>query len=131
MVFGDGNAAGDEWVDAVLHAVRHEGYEPFWSRLVQKRAEVGRSKSKREAMDGLMHYVAERRRLLDYPRCDRMGWDVGSGSTESMCGAMTRRLKQRGMRWDRDNAEAMMALESLEQSQGWSAWLRCRAASLN
>jgi hypothetical protein len=131
VVFGEENDAGKQWVKEVLHLVRHEGYEPFWSMLVQKRAEVGRSRLKREAMDGLMHYVSQRRQLTDYPRCDRMGWDVGSGSTESMCGAMTRRLKQRGMRWDRDNAEAIMALESLEQSNGWAAWLRCRAASLN
>lgn len=131
VVFGEENDAGKQWVQEVLHGVRHEGYEPFWSMLVQKRAEVGRSKLKRKAMDGLMHYVAERRQLMDYPQCERRGWDVGSGSTESMCGAMTRRLKQRGMRWDRDNAEAMMALESLEQSTGWSAWLRCRTNSLN
>jgi hypothetical protein len=130
-VFGEADEAGKAWAGQVLHEVRHEGYEPFWSMLSQKRSEVGRSKLKRKAMDGLMHYVAERRALMDYPRCERMGWDVGSGSTESMCGAMTRRLKMRGMRWDRDNAEAMMALETLEQMAGWSAWLKWRAASMN
>jgi hypothetical protein len=131
LVFGEENAAGKAWVEAALHAVRHEGYEPFWSMLSQQRAAVARSKGKRAAMDGLMHYVAERRALMNYPRCDQMGWDVGSGSTESMCGAMTRRLKMRGMRWDRDNAEAMMALETLEQMDGWAAWLRCRIAAMN
>ncbi len=131
VLFGEENPAGKQWVESVLHVVRHEGFSPFWSKLAEMRGETARSKGKREAMDGLMQYVAQRSGLLDYPHCERMGWDVGSGSTESMCGAMTRRLKQRGMRWDRDNAEAMMALESLEQTNGWSAWLRCRAASLN
>lgn len=131
LVFGEEDAGGKAWVDQVLHVVRHEGYEPFWSMLGEKRGEVARSKTKRGAMDGLMHYVAERRGLLNYRQCEQMGWDVGSGSTESMCGAMTRRLKLRGMRWDRDNAEAMMALETLEQMDGWAAWLRCRAASMN
>lgn len=130
-VFGEKDKAGEAWAGQVLHVVRHAGYEPFWSMLSQKRSGVRRSKVKSKAMDGLMHYVAGRRELLDYPRCDRMGWDVGSGSTESMCGAMTRRLKMRGMRWDRDNAEAMMALETLEQMEGWPAWLKWRAASLN
>jgi hypothetical protein len=82
-------------------------------------------------MDGLMQYVAERRGLLIYPQCDQRGWDVGSGSTESMCGALTRRLKLRGMRWDRDNAEGMMALETVEQMGGWAEWLKSRAASTN
>jgi hypothetical protein len=130
-VFGEEDEAGKTWAGQALHVVRHEGYEPFWSMLGEQRSQVRRSKLKCKAMDGLMHYVAERRELLDYPRCDSMGWDVGSGSTESMCGVMTRRLKMRGMRWDRDNAEAMMALETLEQMDNWSAWLRWRAASMN
>lgn len=131
LVFGEEDAAGKAWAERVLHVVRHEGYEPFWSMLSQKRGEVVRSKSKRAAMDGLMRYVAERRGLLNYQRCEQMGWDVGSGSTESMCGAMTRRLKLRGMRWNKRNAEAMMALETLEQMDNWAEWLRCRAGSLN
>jgi hypothetical protein len=131
VVFGEQDAAGDLWAHQTLQVVRHEGYEPFWARLTHKRAEVGRSQSKRAALDALMAYAAERRGLMDYPRCERMGWDVGSGSTESMCGAMTRRLKLRGMRWDRDHAEEMMALETLEQTNGWAAWYRYRAASPN
>lgn len=131
VVFGEEDAAGQLGANQALHAVRHEGYEPFWALLTRKRAEVGRSKTKRAALDALMAYVAQRRELMDYPRCDRMGWDVGSGSTESMCGAMTRRLKMRGMRWDRDHAQEMMALETLEQTDGWAAWYRYRAASPN
>jgi hypothetical protein len=131
LVFGEKDEAGKAWADQVLHGVRHEGYLPLWSMLSQKRGEVARSKVKRTAMDGLMQYVAERRGLLIYPQCDQRGWDVGSGSTESMCGALTRRLKLRGMRWDRDNAEGMMALETVEQMGGWAEWLKSRAASTN
>jgi hypothetical protein len=131
VIFGEEDEGGKAWAGQVLHVVRHEGYEPLWSMLSQKRVEVARSKAKREAMDGLMQYVAERRGLLNYPQCDQKGWDVGSGSTESMCGAMTRRLKLRGMRWDRDNAEAMMALEAVEQMDGWNGWLKYRVASCN
>lgn len=130
-VFGEEDAAGQGWADDLLHTVRHEGYEPFWARLTQTRAQVSRRPRPRAALDALMGYVAERRTLLDYPRCDRMGWDVGSGSTESMCKALTRRLKQRGMRWDGDHAEEMMALETLAQTDGWAAWYRQRLAAGN
>ena len=75
---------------------------------------------KRSALDGLMQYAAKRKQLMIYPSCERMGWDVGSGSTESMCNTMTRRLKLRGMRWDADHAEAMMALETLEQRRAFN-----------
>ncbi len=130
VVFGEEGVAGKTWAEQLLHAVKHDGYEPFWSTLVQTRSGL-RSPGKRAALDALMHYVAQRREMLDYTRCRDRGWDIGSGSTESMCKALTRRLKQRGMRWDADNAEAMMALETLEQTGGWSAWHRCRAESIN
>lgn len=126
VVFGEADAAGKTWAERLLHTVKHEGCEPFWSELIQTRGGL-RSPTRRAALDALMHYVSERRAMLDYPRCQAAGWDIGSGSTESMCNALTRRLKQRGMRWDADNAEAMMALETLEQTAGWPAWHRCRA----
>lgn len=128
-VFGE-EPAGRTWAEKLLHTVKHEGYEPFWSQLVQTRSTL-RSIAKRGALDGLMHYVAGRRELLDYRRCGQNNWDIGSGSTESMCKALTRRIKQRGMRWDADNAEAVMALETLEQMQSWPAWRKARELQLN
>jgi hypothetical protein len=130
VLFGEENESGETWVSQVLHAVRHEGYDPFWSTLVETRAGV-RSPAKRSALDGLMQYVSQRSEMIIYPRCDEMGWDVGSGSTESMCNTMTRRLKMRGMRWDPDNAEAMMALETLQQCNAWDAWRKMRRSSMN
>jgi hypothetical protein len=43
-----------------------------------------------------------------------------------MCKAMARRLKGVGMRWDGDNAEAVMALEALDQSAEWQAYWESR-----
>ncbi len=131
LVFGEQDPAGQEWAQATLHLARHEGFAPFWEQLSQKRAQVVRSRAKKAALDQLMQYVAQRRDLMDYCGCDRRGWDVGSGSTESMCKALTRRLKLRGMRWDRDHAQEMMALETLEQTNSWDAWYRHRAATPN
>jgi len=45
-----------------------------------------------------------------------VGCDYGSGPTESLCGVLTDRLKGPGMRWDKSNAEAMMALACLYHS---------------
>ena len=41
---------------------------------------------------------------------------------ESMCGVTTDRIKGRGRRWDLDNAEAVMALEALHQSNLWDRY---------
>jgi hypothetical protein len=130
VVFGEDNPLGKTWVEQTLHIVKHEGYGKFWSKLVETRTGQ-RSPPKRLGLDELMQYVAARKELIIYPRCIEMGWDIGSGSTESMCNTLTRRLKLRGMRWDLDNAEAMMALETLEQCDAWDAWRRMRASSIN
>ena len=120
-VFGEQAAQGWDWIQEVLHTIKHEGYEAFWDNLQDLRSTC-RSRTKRQIIDGLLQYVAARKDMLDYPQHLQQGWDIGSGPMESMCKALTRRLKGRGMRWDLDNAEAMMAMESLMQSRQWSRW---------
>ncbi len=118
--YGETEAAGQAWAGEVLHAARHEGYEKFWEKLVDWRAhQRGR---KRQAADGLLHYVAERREMLAYDEFERAGWKIGSGPIEAMCKATTRRIKGPGMRWDADHAEALMALETLHQSNLWDRY---------
>ena len=51
-------------------------------------------------------------------------WQIGSGPTEATCKTLTARLKGSGMRWDSDNAEAVMALEALYQSDQWGSYWR-------
>lgn len=118
--FGEQSAEGTAWVGDMLHTVRHEGYPPFWEKLADWRGD--QRGGKRKAADGLLNYVAERREMIAYDEFERQGWQVGSGPIEAMCKATTRRLKGPGMRWDRDNAEAIMALESIYQSKLWDRY---------
>ena len=73
-----------------------------------------------------VRYVAERvltMPLTDYPSFLALGYDIGSGPTESFCGCLTQRLKGPGMRWDRDNTEAVMSLPSIYYSNQWGCSL--------
>jgi hypothetical protein len=120
---GEQTQAGRQWKDAVLHTVRHEGYEPFFGKLVDWRSR--QRGGKRKTSDRLLNYVAERQQMIRYEECEKQGWDVGTGPMESMCGVTTDRIKGRGRRWDLDNAEAVMALEALYQSHQWDQyWAR-------
>jgi hypothetical protein len=115
--FGEEDPAGHAWATEVLHAAKHDGYDPLRDRLVTWRSTL-RGKVKRHAADLLVNYVTDRREMLDYPRFVTEGWQIGSGPTESQCKQVPRRVKGRGgKRWDADNAEAVMALECLEQSR--------------
>lgn len=117
---GEGTAQGKQWSDQVLHTARHEGYVPFFGKLVDWRS--GLRGGKRKIADRLLNYVAERREMMPYEMCEQRGWDVGTGPMESMCGVTTDRIKGRGRRWDLDNAEAVMALEALHQSNLWDLY---------
>jgi hypothetical protein len=60
--------------------------------------------------------------MIKYPAFGAKGWQIGSGPTEATCKTLTARLKGSGMRWDADNAEALMALEALTQSGQWTGY---------
>jgi hypothetical protein len=124
-LFGEESIQGQQWVRELLHTVRHQGYEPMWEQLMQTRREH-RTQRHRQAIDRLMNYLAERREMIRYVQFEQNGWDIGSGPTESQCKATTRRIKGRGMRWNSINAEALMSLEALYQSNAWDKWWSTR-----
>jgi hypothetical protein len=118
-VFGEESSAGKAWVDEVLHQFKHQGYDAVWEPLVQWRAKLGRSPQKRQAADRLLHYISARREMIRYPEFRDQGWQIGSGPTEAQCKLTVGRLKGRSRRWDRLNAAAVAALDSLERSGQW------------
>lgn len=119
IVFGEASSEGTTWTDGILHTFKHEGYDAVWEHLVQWRAKLGRSAPKRKAADRLLNYVSERQEMIRYPEFRRRGWQIGSGPTEAQCKLTVSRLKGRGRRWDRPNAAAVTALDSLERSGQW------------
>jgi len=122
---GEKMEAGEKWVHEVLHTLRHEGYGPFFQKLADWRS--GLRGSKRKEADRLLNDVAEQQAMMDYAECEKRGWDVGTGPMESTCGVTTDRLKGRGRRWDLDNAESLMALEAMYQSNLWDRyWAKAR-----
>jgi hypothetical protein len=126
LVYGEEAAAGYDWAAAVLHTAKHAGYEALRDRLLAWKGGL-RGARQRGAAEALVSYVTDRRTMVAYPEYLAAGRQIGSGPTESMCKATTARLKGSGMRWDGDNAEAVMALDALEQSGEWQRyWDHCR-----
>lgn len=119
VVYG-ADPAGQTWRDEIMGLFYEQGYNAVWERLVPWRAAL--RGAKREAADGLLNYIAERRTMIRYPEFRARGWQIGSGPTEAQCKSGTQRLKGRGRRWDRLNAEAVMALDCLDSSQAWNLY---------
>jgi hypothetical protein len=121
-IYGDEDEAGQQWAGALLHTFKHDGYQAAWEQLLSWRQE--RRRGQRPAADRLLNYVSERQDMIKYPAFLAKEWQIGSGPTEATCKTLTARLKGSGMRWDSDNAEAVMALEALYQSGQWDAYWR-------
>lgn len=128
IVFGENNADGNAWADRLLGSMSNGSWDSAWELMVQTRSRL-RSKTRRKSLDELMRYLIERREKVDYASFRAAGYDVGSGPTESMCKSLSRRMKGIGMRWTGKNAESMVALESLHQSDLWPAYWSTRLAA--
>jgi hypothetical protein len=115
----DTQAPGNAWAAGVLHTAKHAGYAALHAQLLEWQRGLRRGK---KAARQLCNYVTERAEMILYPEFQAVGRQIGSGPTESMCKATTQRIKGRGRRWDSDNAEAVMALEALDQSSGWQPY---------
>lgn len=128
VLYGEGTRQAQAWREKMMGYVWNQGSLVMLDRLSNylRRHPDG---SKHEALRSLRDYLAKRVNMTDYPNYRQAGYDCGSGPTESFCGTLTVRLKGRGMHWDKDNAQAMMALASLYYSNLWNNyWAKQRAA---
>jgi hypothetical protein len=128
--FGEQTAEAAAWREHVLHVALHEGPDEVLDEITRQRNQI-RARTKREALRRLRAYVGERVAMMDYPTCRARGWDIGSGPTEAQCKTMTARLKGSGMRWDPPNADAMLALTALANSDEWAAYWHSQDAQWN
>jgi len=120
-LFGEGTAESVAWREEITGLVWNQGSLVMLDRLGELLKPL-RSPTKRKALKSLRKYVGARVAMTDYPSFRAAGYDCGSGPTESVCGRLTQRLKGSGMRWDKSNAEAMMALASIYYSGQWDSY---------
>ena len=120
--------AGEEartWVEKQLHDLKHVGGLAVLSAIDEAKKKL-RAPAKQNALRLLRNYIVERWEMVDYPTALAHGWDIGSGPTEAMCKNLTLRLKRTGMKWDTDNAAALMNLIALRESGQWDRYWQSR-----
>lgn len=74
-----------------------------------------------EALERAINYLDHQRDWLgDYQTWQQQGYPIGSGAVEREVDVViNRRLAKRGMRWKRDNADAIMALRVDALNDAW------------
>ena len=116
MIFGEEDEAGKKRAERLLHVAKHEGYEPLREGLLELRKQT--RQVRRKEANRLLEYVVDRREMIRYPRVSGQGMaDRQRSDGEPVSGVLPDRVKGVGMRWDADNAEAVMALEAMRQSK--------------
>ena len=120
-LLGEGSQAAVSWKAKMMETVKTQGSLVMLDRLGEYITGVPDDGGQTELQE-LRDYIAKRISMTDYPSFIQQGYDIGSGPTESFCGCLTKRLKGAGMRWDKDNAEAVMALAGLYSSHLWNKY---------
>ena len=115
VLFGEGSKEALGWKEKMMEVAQNQGSLVMLDRLGQCLVELT-DNDKRQELENLREYIGKRIAMTDYPYFLNLDYDIGSGPTESFCGCLTKRLKGSGMSWDRDNAEAVMALASVYYS---------------
>ena len=122
--WGDGEEA-KAWASKQLHDIKHLGGRPLLAAIAEAKKKL-RASAKQEALRLLRNYIVERWEMVEYPAALAKGWDIGSGPTEAMCKNLTLRLKRPGMKWDTDNAAALMNLVAVRESGQWEQYWQTR-----
>ena len=121
VLFGEGTKEALGWKERMAQIAKGQGSLVMLDHIGRCIEELT-DDVKRQALESLREYVGKRIAMTDYPSFVNMGYDIGSGPTESFCGCLTKRLKGVGMRWDKDNAQAVMALASVYFSNQWGEY---------
>ena len=125
-VYGQGTPASQQWRQQLCGRLLEKGPEAALEQVRALRKTL-RAAGKRQALESLSRFIVAHQEMMRYPEFAAAGYEIGSGPTEAFCKTLTSRLKGQGMRWDKSNAEAMMALASVRSSHLWrSYWDRRR-----
>jgi len=80
------------------------------------------------AVDAAVSYYTTQRARMDYPSYRARNLQIGSGTIESTCKQLiSARLKQAGMLWSEEGANAVSAVRAWLKSGRWAAALALRA----
>jgi hypothetical protein len=121
VVYGQGSPESQRWRKEICGRLLEQGPEPVLVQIADLRKTL-RSAAKRQALKKLHQFITTRQEMLRYPEFLKAGYEIGSGPTEAFCKTLTSRLKGPGMRWDKPNAEGLMALASVRASDLWGTY---------
>jgi hypothetical protein len=127
---GSDLTTAEEMTEELSHELKHQGGRALLATLEALNLR-GRADAIREAHRLVTGYVRNNLHRMDYPTYREQGWQIGSGHIEAACKTVVnQRLKQSGMRWGTDGADAVCHLRALYEGES-SQWEAFWARSIN
>jgi hypothetical protein len=120
-LYGEGTEETEQWVTQRLDQLLRQGPEVLIASF--KQARVGASATAKAVLARESNYFEKHRHRMQYPTLRAAGYHIGSGSVESACKRIIgARLKQAGMIWTREGAEAVAQLRATILCNRWDAF---------
>jgi hypothetical protein len=119
-IWGESSPERQTWAKAQL--------DLLWEgKVEQVLVELQKWLSSGEAVEAAVSYYTEHQGRMDYASYRSRGLQIGSGSAESACKQLvSARLKQAGMIWNADGAEAVAVVRAWLKSERWEEAIRLR-----
>jgi hypothetical protein len=112
-IHGETSAARAHWAKQQLDALWEGRLDEVLEALAQQAGDAG-------AVDAAVSYYTTHRSRLDYPSYRARNLQLGSGTIESTCKHLiSARLKQAGMIWSEEGANAVSAVRAWLKSGRW------------
>jgi hypothetical protein len=113
----------EQWLTAQGHELKTGDADQVLAELERLRSlmqEMGQAEAV-ETLDKSLHYLRERRELINYASFRAQGYPIGSGSVESANKLVVQsRMKGAGMRWESSRVNAMLAMRNLACNERWA-----------
>ena len=114
------------WVSPLLSTLKHRGgveLLPLLEELLTaKEAKTPKmSAERRKELNREVAYFRSHASRLDYPKAQRQGMPLGSGSMESACSQIQGRFKCTGQFWSQPGERHLLALELAWRNRDWDA----------
>jgi uncharacterized protein UPF0236 len=119
-IWGEASGERAEWA--------HTQLDKLWeSKVSEVLLELEQWRERGEAVEAARSYYSEHQKRMDYASYRARGFQIGSGSAESACKQLvSARLKQAGMIWDADGAEAVATVRAWLKSERWGEAIALR-----
>lgn len=112
-IWGEASEQRACWAQSQLDAL-------WEGKVAEVLGELEQWRERGEAVEAALSYYSTHQGRMDYPSYRARGMQIGSGSVESACKQLvSARLKQAGMIWDGEGAEAVAVVRAWLKSERW------------